>query len=253
MTTPAAPDPVRGSWRRLAIGIGAFLLLPFVPAMRVILPIEQTSLLLIAAVAVCAVIGWKNGGRISLAVIWVALAAFLLASAVGPADSQYNWLARGWTLLLAASFGLVSVIVATEAFFPRALSALALATSLGFALVLVSPGGPTRVLNTMAGEYNRRNDQSIASLREVSSQPGWREVVAKSPSLQRLTEESEAQLAAIPAWTTVLLPALLALESLAALGLGWALYHRMSKVEIGPSSERFETSGSTISLCGAWP
>ena len=234
MTTPAAADPVRGSWRRLAIGIGAFLLLPFVPAMRVVLPIEQTSLLLIAAVAVCAVVGWKNGGRISLAVIWVALAALLLASAVGPPDGQYNWLARGWTLLLAASFGLVSVIVATEAFFPRALSALALATSLGFALVLVSPGGPTRVLNTMAGEYNRRNDQSIASLREVSSQPGWKEVVAKSPSLQRLTEESEAQLAAIPTWSTVLLPALLALESLAALGLGWALYHRMSKVAIGP-------------------
>ena len=234
MSTPAAPDPVRGSWRRLAIGIGAFLLLPFVPAMRVILPVEQTSLLLIAAVAVCAVVGWKNGGRISLAVIWVTLAAFLLASAVGPPDGQYNWLARGWTLLLAASFGLVSVIVATEAFFPRALSALALATSLGFALVLVSPGGPTRVLNTMAGEYNRRNDQSIASLREVSSQPGWKEVVAKSPSLQRLTEESEAQLAAIPAWSTILLPALLALESLAALGLGWALYHRMSKVAIGP-------------------
>ena len=184
MTAPAAPAQARGSWRRLAIGLGAFLLLPFVPAMRVILPIEQTPLLLIAAVAVCAVIGWKNGGRFSLAVIWVALAAVLLASAVGPPDGQYNWLARGWTLLLAASFGLVSVIIATEAFFPRALSALALATSLGFALVLVSPGGPSRVLNTMAGEYNRRNDQSIASLREVSTQPSWKELIAKSPALQ---------------------------------------------------------------------
>jgi hypothetical protein len=234
MNAPAAPAPVRGSWRGLAIGVGAFVLAPFVPAMRVILPIEQTPLLLITVVAACAVIGWKNGGRLSLALIWVALAALLLASAVGPPDGQYNWLARGWTLLLAASFGLVSVIIATEAFFPRALSALALATSLGFAMVLVSPGGPTRVLNTMASEYNRRNDQSIASLREVSTQPGWKEMVAKSPSLQRLTEESEAQLAAIPSWSTVLLPALLALESLAALGLGWALYHRMSKVEIGP-------------------
>src|SRR6185295_6165034 len=116
MTATVAPAPVRGSWRRLAIGLGLFLLAPLVPAMRVILPIEQTPLLLIAAVAVCAVIGWKNGGRLSLAIIWVALAAFVLASAAGPPDGQYNWLARGWTLLLAASFGLVSVIIATEAF-----------------------------------------------------------------------------------------------------------------------------------------
>lgn len=234
MTTPAAPAPVRGSWRRLAMGLSAFALAPFVPAMRAILPIEQTPLLLVAVVAVCAVVGWRSGGRLSLAVFWVALTAILLASAAGPPDSQYNWLARGWTLLVAASFGLVSVVIATEAFFPRALSALAAATALGFALVLVSPGGPARISNVMAGEYNRRNDQSIASLRQVSGQPGWKEMVAKSPALQRLTEESEAQLASIPRWSTLLLPALLALESLAALGLGWALYHRMSNVEIGP-------------------
>ncbi|MDO8500710.1 MAG: DUF2232 domain-containing protein [Gemmatimonadaceae bacterium] len=238
MTGPAAPAPVRGSWRRLTIGLGAFLLAPFVPAMRAILPIEQTPLLLVAVVAACAVIGWKNGGRLSLAIVWVAIAALLLSSTVGPPDSAYNWLARGWTLLLAASFGLVSVIVATEAFFARALSALAVAASLGFALVLVSPGGPVRVGNTMAAEYNRRNDQSIASLREVSTQPGWKEIVSGSPSLQRLTEESEAQLAAIPKWSALLLPALLALESLAALGLGWALYHRMSPVSLGPAMGR---------------
>ena len=220
------------------MGLSAFALAPFVPAMRAILPIEQTPLLLVAVVAVCAVVGWRSGGRLSLAVFWIALAAILLASVAGPPGSQYTWLARGWTLLLAASFGLVSVVIATEAFFPRALSALAAATALGFALVLMSPGGPGRISNVMAGEYNRRNDQSIASLRQVSGQPGWKEMVAKSPALQRLTEESEAQLASIPRWSTILLPALLALESLAALGLGWALYHRMSNVEIGPQLGR---------------
>lgn len=234
MTAPAAPAPVRGSWRRLALGLAFFVLAPFVPAMRAILPIEQTPLLLVTVVAACAVLAWRNGGRLTLALLWLAIAAVLLASTVGPADSQYNWLARGWTLLLAASFGLVSVIVGAEAFFPRALSALAVATSLGFGLVLVSPGGPGRVSSTMAGEYNRRNDVSIAALREVSAQPGWKELVTSSPSLQRLTEESEDQLASIPRWSSVLVPALLALESLAALGLGWALFQRMSTVQIGP-------------------
>lgn len=234
MTAPAAPAPVRGSWRRLAIGLAAFAAAPFVPAMRAILPIEQTLLLLAAGVAACALISWKNGGRVSLAVVWVGIAALLLASPVGPPDSAYNWMARGWTLLLAASFGLVSIVIGSESFFPRALSSLAVATSLGFALVLVSPGGPTRVSNAMAGEFNRRNDQSIAALRQVSAQPGWKEMIAKSPSLRRLTEESEAQLAAIPSWSTIVVPALLALESLAALALGWALFHRMTSTPIGP-------------------
>jgi hypothetical protein len=85
--------------------------------MRAILPIEQTPLLLVAVIAVCAVVSWKNGGRLFLALLWVAVAAVVLLSPAGPVDSPYNWLARGWTLLLAASFGLVSILAATEAFF----------------------------------------------------------------------------------------------------------------------------------------
>ena len=238
MTAPAAPAPVRGSWRRIALAMGAFLFAPLVPAMRALLPIEQTPLLVIMIVAVCSIVAWKNGGRVVLALLWTGIAVALMVSPAGPPDSAYNWLARGWALLLAASFGLVSLIASSEMFFPRALSALAVATSLAFALVLVSPGGPTRVSNAMASEFNRRNDQSIASLRQVSAQPGWKEVVEKSPSLQRLTDESEAQLAAIPKWSVMLVPALLALESLAAMGLGWALFHRMSSVAIGPGLGR---------------
>lgn len=234
MTQPAAPAPVRRSWRRLAIGLAVFALIPFVPAMRAILPIEQTLLLLAAVMAACAVIGWRNGGPVSLAIVWVAIAGLLLSSDVGPPDSAYNWMARGWTLLLAASFGLVSIVVGAEAFFTRALSSLAVATSLAFALILVSPGGPARVAGAMSAEFNRRNDQSIAALRDVSVQPGWKERIERSPALQRLTAESEEQLASIPQWSSIIMPALLALESLAALALGWALFHRMSSVAIGP-------------------
>lgn len=240
MTQPAAPAPARGSWRRLALALAGFLIAPLVPAMRAILPIEQTPLLLVAVIAACAMVSWKNGGRLFLALLWVAVAIVVLLSPAGPVDSPYNWLARGWTLLLAASFGLVSILAATEAFFPRALSSLAVATSLGFALVLVSPGGPTRIAGAMTNEFNRRNEQSITSLREVSRQPGWKEIVDKSPALQRLTDESEAQLQSIPRWSSILVPALLALESLAALGLGYALFYRMSKVPIGPRLGRLK-------------
>lgn len=234
----AASEPTRGSWRRLAIGLVAFVFAPLIPQLRVLMPIEQTAMLLVVIVASCSIVAWRNGGRAILAILWIGIAAFVLVSPAGPPDSPYSWLARGWALLLAASFGLVSVVAASEYFFPRALSALAVATALGFALVLVSPGGPTRISNAIASEFNRRNDQSLAKLREVRGQSEWKAITDSSPAFKQLAEQSEASLASIPKWSSVVVPALLALESLAAMGLGWALFHRMSNVAIGPQLGR---------------
>lgn len=235
MTATAAPVKSRGTWRRLAVGLGAFMLAPLVPAARAILPIEQTPLLLVGVVAACAVVGWIKGGRLALPLIWLAIAALLLGTSAGPPDGAYSWMARGWAMLLAASFGLVSIVAGAEAFFPRALSALAISVALGFGIVLVSQGGTDRVSSTMSAEFNRRIEQSNASLREAARQPEWKEMLNRSPALQRLTKDSETQLASLPKWSTMLVPALLALESLAAMALGWALYHRMSDVAVGPA------------------
>jgi hypothetical protein len=143
-------------------------------------------------------------------------------------------MARGWTLLLAASFGLVSLIAFTDGFFSRALSALAVSMALAFGIVLVSQGGTGRVSAAVTTELNRRIDESNKALRDAASQPEWKAMIDRSPGFKRLTEESEGQLASIPKWSAMLMPALLALESLAALALGWAFYHRMSDVAIGP-------------------
>ncbi|HUQ98364.1 MAG TPA: DUF2232 domain-containing protein [Gemmatimonadaceae bacterium] len=235
MTAPAAPVKSRRPWRKLAVGVSAFLLAPLVPAFRAILPIEQTPLMLIVIVASCAIVGWIRGGRFALPLIWVVIAAVLLTSNAGPPEGAYNGMARGWTLMIAATFGLVSLVASSEAFFPRALSALAVSIALGFGIVLVSQGGTGRVLATMTGEIDRRVGESNKALRDAVSQPEWKAMVEGSDRLGRLTKESELQLAAIPKWSVMLMPALLALESLAALAVGWAFYHRMSDVAIGPA------------------
>lgn len=234
MTATAAPVKSRRSWRKLAVGVIAFLLAPLVPAFRAILPIEQTPLLLIVIVAACAIVGWVKGGRFALPLIWVVIAAVLLTSSAGPPEGAYNGMARGWTLLLAAVFALVSIVASAEAFFPRALSALAVSMAMGFGIVLVSQGGTGRVVATMTGEIDRRVAESNKQLREAMSQPEWKPMIDRSENLRNLTEQSELELAAIPKWSVMLMPALLALESLAALALGWAFYHRMSDVAIGP-------------------
>ncbi len=170
-----------------------------------------------------------------LALIWIATAGIVLMSNTGSAHGSYSWMYRGWILLVSASFGLVCVATAMEAFLPRALSALAISIALAFGVVLATPGGTYTVASAMSTEFSRRVAESNASLREATTQPGWKEIVDRTPAFQDVANDSEAQLATIAKWSTMLVPALLALESLAALALGWSLYHRMNGVPIGPT------------------
>jgi hypothetical protein len=248
MTASVAPARSKGSWGRV-LALIVFLAVPLIPQMRVIFPIEQTLMVLVALTASCMIVGWRQGGKLSLAVIWLMLALGLIAWPVAPpgapygalermwafpGTSGYNSLARGWTLLLAASFGLVSLFGSGQAFISRALSTLALAAGLGFALVFLSPGGPTRIGSTMTLEFTRRNDESIDQLRLGAATEPWKDQVDKSPGIQRLNQMTEEQLLEIPKWSSLLVPAVLALESLAAMALAWSLYHRLSAASIGP-------------------
>src|SRR5688572_13587969 len=114
MSEPAATvaaAPRKGGWRRLALATVVFLAVPLLPQLRVMLPIEQTAMLLVAVIASCMIVGWRQGGKASLAILWVLLAAVLLAWPVAsPGDAvsgargwavagsnSYATLARGWT------------------------------------------------------------------------------------------------------------------------------------------------------------
>jgi len=48
-----------------------------------------------------------------------------------------------------------------------------------------------------------------------------------------MVEQGQAQLRQIPPLTSQFFPALLAMESVAMLGLAWSLYHRASRTRIG--------------------
>lgn len=240
MTASAAPVESRGSWRLLALGLFLFVFAWRVPQLRLMLPIEQTTLLLVPIVTVCAILGWRQGASLWFALAGLTLSALVLFQTGGTADNSYLWMAQGWVMLLAASFGLVSIFAPSERFLARALGSLAIATAIGFSLVLLSPGGPGRVRNIVSAELNRRRDEGITSLREAQEQPGIKEAVEKSPALQSVYDVNEQQIEAIPAWSAPLLPALLALESLLALALGWSLYQRLGKVPIGPALGRLK-------------
>lgn len=229
-TTPAQKQ----SWWPLVWGFAAFLILPQLPFFELMIPIGQPLLLLVPAITVCSIVAWKLGGRLALAVIWLALSVWILLQPAGSPGTPYDQMARGWAVLLAASFGLVSFWNATSPFFIRALTAVALATGIGFLIALSAPSGIARFQHAAGEELNRRVSFTIDRIQQSMNTPEWKNLAEKMPAIDTWNDESEAAMRAIPDQTAIMLPALLALESLAALALGWGIFQRLSPVKIGP-------------------
>jgi len=234
MAEAATPVAKTQSWRPLFWGLAAFLVCPFLPFFEVLIPIQQTLLLLVPVIAACSIVGWKLGGRVALVLIWIALSLWMLLQHAGPPGTQYDQMARAWAILLAASFGLVSLWSTTMPFFSRALFSIGLAAGIGFLIALSSPSGIARFQHAAGEELTRRVSTTIANIEEGRNTPDWQELAARAPVLDTWNDDSETMMRAIPSRAASLLPALLALESLAALALGWGAYRRLSPVQIGP-------------------
>jgi len=222
------------SWRPLFWGLAAFLICPFLPFFEALIPVQQTLLLLVPVIAACSIVGWRLGGRAALAVIWIVFSIWILLQPAGPPGTQYDQMARGWALLVAACFGLVSLWSTAMPFFSRALFSVGLAVAVGFLVALSSPSGIARFQHAAGEDLTRRVSSTIEKVQEGMETPEWREVTAKLPALDTWNEDSEAVMRATPSLAATLLPALLALESLAALALAWGVYRRLTPVQIGP-------------------
>src|SRR2546423_1624172 len=222
------------SWWPLIWGLLAFLVCPLLPFFQVIIPIQQTLLLLVPIVAACSIIGWKLGGRLALAVIWVAFSIWILLQPAGEPGTQYDLMARGWAVLLAASFGLVSLWGTTTPFFSRALATVGVAIGIGFLIALTSPSGIARFQHATGEELTRRASAMIERVQAGLDDPDSRAVLEKLPGMESVDEQAIEVMRELPAQATTLLPALLALESLAVLAFGWGLSRRLSPVQIGP-------------------
>jgi len=234
MADAATSDNKGQSWRPLLWGLAAFFLLPLVPLGDVIFPIQQTLLLFVPALAVCSIVGWKSGSRAALAVIWMALAVWMLLQPAGPPGTAYSQMARAWAIVLAASFGLVSLLSSASAFFVRGMAAVGIALAVGLTVALSSPSGIARIQHAGGEEFMRRAAATLNQFQQKWDTEQWKDLSARAPLLQAADDWAADIEREIPKRTTPLLPALLALESLAALGLAWSAYNRLSAVNIGP-------------------
>ena len=251
-TPPASPSPApsgtsailvapseRG-WGKLLLALAAIIFLPMIPQMRALWPVEQTMVLFVPALAACSLVGWWAGGRAFLALAWVAIAVLLSIPSAGggaaaaDASAFYN-LTRGWSLLLAGAFGLVCLFAEDRPFLPRALVALGLTLGLAGVMSVLGPVTLSHASSSVAQEFARRDAETMATLNGMieSHAKEWQDLTAKLPQFSDVVPETDKELSALSGFGHDVFPALLALESLAALALGWATYHRLGRARLG--------------------
>lgn len=214
----------------------ALLLALSIPAMRYLnlaVPIEQCIILIAPAMAACALLGWLNGGRLWLAAVWIGLAGWILATSL-PSGGAFLLLGKGWAAALAASFGIASVVAPRHPFFTRALAATGMTFALALAVIVAIRVQPVTLAGHVSTEMGRRFAESEDDWARRSSEPEWKELAESNPQEMAQLEQLAGTLKrSLLTASTVLFPALLAMESVAALALAWSLFHRASRTRIG--------------------
>ncbi len=230
MSDVAPPAPTERGWGKLLLALAAFLFLPqYFPLLRALLPVEDTLLLLLPAIAACCLVGWWAGGRLWLALAWLAIAIALVTQR-GLAGSFYN-LERGWCLLLAGAFGLISLFGVQRPFFNRALTAVGLSLVLVLGMSVRGPFTPARARAALQAEFDRRNASTMSFVRTYARENAPSK--QSMPELTPLLDEVDKGLRATSGEAVGLAPSLLLLESLIALALAWTTYHRIARTRLG--------------------
>lgn len=221
----------------MLLGLAALLLVPpiplLVPVLPVAAPVEQPMLLLVPAFAACALVGWWLGGRLAPALLWLALAVWVLVQPV-PGATEVGMLVRGWGALLAGVFGVLCMLRPRRAFLEQALPAVGITFALALVTLVAAGASPAaRLERLLLGEFERRTAEwSVMFQQFRDSAPAGAE--SQRAAAAEVTEQVQARLAELPELSVQLLPALLALESLAALAVAWALLQRLLRMRIGP-------------------
>jgi hypothetical protein len=237
MTAPAATAPARveRGWGKLLLAILAFVAIPTIPQFRALLPVEHTVVLLLPALAVCGLVGWWAGGRLTLALAFVALATYAIGQRPDVPSVFIN-LQDGWSLLLAGAFGLVCLFGMRRPLFVRGLVAGVVALLLAVVMSRLGPVSGPAVHQAVAGELASRNADTMNRLNTFIGQypDDWNKLVKTVPQLGEVPAETQRELHSLANAGAVLYPSLLLLESLAALAIAWATYHRLGRTRLGP-------------------
>jgi hypothetical protein len=236
MIDTATPAPRRGWWW-LGLGLLWFFLAADLPLAQTLLPVHRPLLLLVPLVSVCAVIGWWRGGSMLLALASISAAVALVIVTVRAGVSS-DVLVAGWALLAAGCFGLGILAARSRKFLGTAVVAVLAALVLAAGLLVTTPGGPVAL---------REVEDAVLRVRSESDLNGWRNARAElskpgapgsDSSMVSVLDQVEQSVASMPSVARLVLPSLLALQTLVAMALAWVGFHRFSRTRIGDELSR---------------
>jgi hypothetical protein len=150
----------------------------------------------------------------SLVILW-------LAFGQGVVDETLWYFERGWALLLGAWFVVAVVALPGRGFLARGLAALFATSASAGALLAVNRGGWDRLDHAVAEQLRGGAANAVA-------------VWTRAVGLDRVSEEMTRTVYAAAELQVKLYPAMLALASLAALGVAWWAFGRLARREAAP-------------------
>jgi hypothetical protein len=138
-----------------------------------------------------------------------------------PAESTLWYFERGWALVLGAWFLLLVTLLPHWRFLPRALAAIAGAVATAAVFLVLNRGGFQELDGLLSQQLRDAARNAVAT---------WGRVVG----LDRLSEDVRSAVYAAADLQVKLYPAMLALASLAALGIAWWAFGRLASGDRAP-------------------
>lgn len=189
-----------GGWRRAA----ALLLVTLLVSVA-----EPLTLVALSFAVLAVTVPPRPGRSVALG---LAVAALFLTGGGGGS----GWLVdRGWALVVGAAFAAVTLFRPRAAFFPRALAAVTAAFGVSAAVVGLAPGGWETVDWLVGSRLREGASAALEAIRLVRGE------ALPTSLVMTVYEASDVQ--------RLLFPAMLGLASVAALGVAWWLWERLSR------------------------
>lgn len=232
MSDATAPESRRGWWW-LSVAVVAMLIASDLPIARTLLPVQQPLTLLVAALASCALVGWWRGGNAGLAVATVLVAVVRVGSTVRSGVSA-EVLTAGWSVMAAACFGVALLAARSKWFLGKGVVAVLAALLLSLGIVVGSSPQRTSGLNrVLSASVQERADADVENWQRARSQMARSSDARADSATTVVLDRFEQQLGRLPQIGREVLPSMLALQTLAAMALAWALFHRFSRTRLG--------------------
>ena len=231
MTDATAPAPRRGWWW-LGLAVISYVIAADLPIAQTLLPVHRALLVLLPGLAACTLVGWWRGGSLVMALATCTAAGYVVFVTVRSGVST-DLLTAGWAVIAAGCFGIALLAARSKFFLSSGVVAVLSALLVSAVLVAATPSGPGSFERTVSSTLDIRGAADLNNWRLARTRMERANTTRSDSATTAVLDGFEASVSGLPQMGRLVLPALLALQTLAGLAIAWALFHRFSRTRIG--------------------